>query len=288
MTRVFLSVSFLLSGCGVEELAAILAKYDTFGESSSSGELDTGAAGSSTGGGEPGESGTDSTGGPAPASTTSTNSGTGGLDTGGETTAGPGSTGPAGPVCGDGVVEGEEECDDANTIDGDGCYNNCTRSWLVFVTSEPRTQGGLKGLIGADYQCRHRASKLFLPNGDRYMAWVSTSEVQPADRMYHARGPYRLVNGDQVAANWDALVAGPLDHPIMLDELGEVVNALVFTGTTPEGWRVPNSTRCDDWTDSSGKNFTWYGDSTATDKAWTFAAESHCGAHAALYCFEQP
>ena len=288
MTRVILSVSFLFSGCVVKEIDAILAKYDTFGEPSSSGELDTGAGGSSTGGGGSGESGTDSTGGPVPGSTTSTGSGTGGLDTGSEATAEPGSTGPGGPVCGDGEVEGEEECDDANTVDGDGCYNNCTRSWLVFVTSEPRTQGNIKGLIGADYQCRHRASKLFLPNGDRYMAWVSTSEVQPADRLYHARGPYRLVNGEQVAANWDALVAGPLDHPIMLDEQGEVVDALVFTGTTPEGWRVPNSTHCNDWTDSSGKNFVWVGVSTEAGKPWTLAVETICGAHAALYCFEQP
>jgi len=288
MRCIFLILPALLPACGVEELQAILDKYDTFGESSSSGELNTTAVDSSTSSGEPGESGTDSTGGPAPASTSTAGTGTGGLDTTDGTTADPGSTGPASPVCGDGVVEGEEECDDANAVDGDGCYNNCTRSWLVFVTSKPFTQGDIKGLIGADYQCRHRASKLFLPNGDRYMAWISTTEVQPADRMYHARGPYRLVNGDQVAASWDALVAGPLDHPIMLSELGEVVDAPVFTGTTPQGWRVPNSTRCDDWTDNDGDNFAWYGDSTATDSTWTLSVETICGGHAALYCFEQP
>ncbi|MDI1447487.1 DUF4215 domain-containing protein [Polyangium sp. 6x1] len=30
------------------------------------------------------------------------------------------------PVCGDGVVEGEETCDDGNTTDGDGCNATCT------------------------------------------------------------------------------------------------------------------------------------------------------------------
>jgi cysteine-rich repeat protein len=29
-------------------------------------------------------------------------------------------------ACGDGVVQGEEECDDADPIDGDGCDSNCT------------------------------------------------------------------------------------------------------------------------------------------------------------------
>ena len=31
----------------------------------------------------------------------------------------------AAPVCGDGVKEGNEECDDGNTKDGDGCSSNC-------------------------------------------------------------------------------------------------------------------------------------------------------------------
>ena len=30
------------------------------------------------------------------------------------------------PVCGNGVVEGVEACDDGNTIDGDGCSRSCT------------------------------------------------------------------------------------------------------------------------------------------------------------------
>ncbi|MCY1062916.1 DUF4215 domain-containing protein [Nannocystis sp. SCPEA4] len=33
---------------------------------------------------------------------------------------------PAPPECGDGVVEGSEQCDDGNNIPGDGCENNCT------------------------------------------------------------------------------------------------------------------------------------------------------------------
>ena len=34
------------------------------------------------------------------------------------------SLGPV-PVCGDGVVSGDEECDDNNTVDGDGCSSTC-------------------------------------------------------------------------------------------------------------------------------------------------------------------
>jgi len=31
-----------------------------------------------------------------------------------------------GPICGDGVLDSGEECDDGNTVDGDGCSANCT------------------------------------------------------------------------------------------------------------------------------------------------------------------
>jgi len=44
------------------------------------------------------------------------------------------------PVCGDGVVEGDEECDELDEVDGDGCNTDCVRSgsprWSVVVASE--------------------------------------------------------------------------------------------------------------------------------------------------------
>ena len=149
----------------------------------------------------------------------------------GETSAGStdasSSTGePTQPICGDGVVDGDEECDDANPLDGDSCRNDCLHRWTIFVTSEPFKQGNFNGVTGADYECRHRATKMFLPHGERYMAWVSTSTVQPADRMYHARGPYVLVNGLQVAANWDALTSGTLEHAIDVSEQSLTVSVL--------------------------------------------------------------
>ena len=276
-------------GCGVEELEAILAKYDTYGSTgTSTGDTSTGTSGTGT------DTQTDTTAETSAGSThdedtggvegTGTGTGTGmtQAETGGES-----STGTA-PVCGDGIMNGDEECDDANASDGDGCLANCTREWLVFVTSDPATQGNLGGLVGADYQCRHRATKLFLPNGERYKAWISTSTVQPVDRLYHARGPYKLINGLQVAANWDALVSGKLDNPINVTELSETSYGGVFTGTLPSGERVPDSTHCNDWTTGAGDKFAWFGASTESDSNWTYAVKTACGAGANLICFEQP
>ena len=289
-----LSLTAALPGCAVEELQAILDKYDTFGSTGST-ETSTSTGDTSTGdtSTDAQTDSTDSIGGDEQTggSASSDVSGGAGTATGATTepdTSGSGTTGMPAPVCGDGVQEGEEECDDGNAIEGDGCLSNCTREWLVFVTSDPATQGDLGGVIGADYECRHRATKLFLPNGERYMAWISTSEVQPIDRLYHARGPYKLVNGLQVAANWDALVSGSLDNPVNVTELGETSESLVFTGTLPSGERVPNSSHCDDWTDNDGDNFMWLGASTESDYNWTYALNVNCDAGANLICFEQP
>jgi cysteine-rich repeat protein len=54
-------------------------------------------------------------------STTSpeTDAGDGGGDDGGGVDA-------TKPVCGNGIVEGSEECDDGNSLNGDGCENDCT------------------------------------------------------------------------------------------------------------------------------------------------------------------
>jgi len=192
------------------------------------------------------------------------------------------------PVCGDSLIEADEECDDGNAQDGDACRNDCTRRWTVFVTSLPDMQSDFNGIIGADYQCRHRATKMFLPNGERYMAWVSSSEVQPADRMYHARGPYMLVNGLQVAANWDALTSGTLERPINVNEMGDTMVAGVWTGTDISGLRLPNTQHCADWTYGDSDQTGWIGDCGATDATWTRGIQTDCGGGGAIYCIEQP
>ena len=48
-------------------------------------------------------------------------------------------------VCGDGVVEGEEACDDGNSVDDDGCRNACREALcgdgIVRTDLEPGAEG---------------------------------------------------------------------------------------------------------------------------------------------------
>jgi len=90
---------------------------------------DSGTGSSSSEGGETSTSG-DSTG--SPLETGSSSGGESADDTTGETTAGEttepstGSTTAPAPACGDGAVDDEEECDDANLEPGDGCDASCS------------------------------------------------------------------------------------------------------------------------------------------------------------------
>jgi len=277
-----LILAALLPACVVEKIDAIIAEHSvTYWPATESSAGDDSSSDTSTSTGAADETTT------ADASTragASESLGTGTVSS----SSGDSSTGSAGPVCGDGLTTDDEECDDGNDQDGDACRNDCTRRWIVFVTSEPYVQGDLNGIIGADYQCRHRATKMFLPNGERYMAWVSTAEVQPADRMHHARGPYVLVNGVQIAADWTALTSGALEHPIDVNELGDPVVIAVWTGTDTTGLRMPNTQHCSDWTYNDSDQTGWFADNTATDALWTRGAEGDCGGFGAIYCVEQP
>jgi cysteine-rich repeat protein len=70
----------------------------------------------------------------APACSSSSGGGGGGAATGGTAAS---TTVDSAPVCGDGVVSGNEECDDGNTTSGDGCSATCTVEAGYTCTGSP-------------------------------------------------------------------------------------------------------------------------------------------------------
>jgi len=194
-------------------------------------------------------------------------------------------------TCGDGEVFATvEECDDQNFVPTDGCHE-CGRTRIVFVTSDFYQGGQFMGIGGADQRCRSLAAQAGLANFAGYKAWLSDSKTSPKERMYSGRGRYELVNGLLVADSWEALLAGDLKNPISATEKSELFEATVWTGTNPDGTRAEGADFCLDWTSSSWKNFTHYGESSETSPSWTMVASdfnpTDCGSGMPIYCFEQ-
>lgn len=193
---------------------------------------------------------------------------------------------PSEPICGDGIVDGDETCDDANDIPDDGC-NACAKDSIIFVSSEYYQGGEIGGLVMADQRCRGLAAMAGLPRSETYRAWMSSQSVAARERLLHSKGRYVLVNGLVVANDWTSLTSGLLQRPIDVDEWSETQQSAVWTGTLPDGGVAEGSTQCDDWTDQSLGQSGGLGDSPSFNAWWSFAGQEDCGAYAAVYCVEQ-
>lgn len=271
-SRIPLALPLLLLACPPPNAAGGLPYHMTGGEGGSgSGFDDAGSStGSSTGGSSTGDSG--------------------GMSTTDDTT-GAGTTAPA-PVCGDGVLEDPEECDDGDQNPENGCNNECFRDRYVFTTSET-WQPKLNGIMGALGLCRQAAAKAKLPRDWTYNPWLSDSQTDAIDLQHRGRGRYLTLDGTVVANNFDELIAGPLLAPLGVTEYGVPMNGgQMLTGTRPDGTAVPDSTHCNDWFGAGPFEFElWYGHSGAIDSTWTLetdpqVAPTACSGEFRLYCFE--
>jgi cysteine-rich repeat protein len=191
------------------------------------------------------------------------------------------------PVCGDGVVEGDETCDDMNDIPDDGCNNVCARDSVVFMTSEHYT-GDVNGLAGADQRCRMLAAIAGLRRFETFRAWLSTAEESAADRLLHSRGRYVLVNGLVVAENWDELVSGTLLAPIDVDENSQTHgDYFAWTGTLADGQPAFDAGFCNGWTVNTDVTGGGAGVTLHVDATWSFAHQEGCQVSNHIYCIEQ-
>lgn len=191
------------------------------------------------------------------------------------------------PICGDGIMDDGEDCDDGNEMIGDGCQY-CAKDSIVFVSSESYQGFALGGVFGADQRCRSLAAKAGLMRFETFRAWLSTSSDVVVDRLRHSRGRYVLVNGLVVADDWSGLISGTLYNPIIVDEYSQTQDRPVWTGTQPNGEPALGSEFCGDWDDIS--KFDAFGPSGLTasvDSAWTFYVQAPCISEAPIYCVEQ-
>jgi len=278
------------AACVIEKIDAIIAEHGVTYWPSSSGEADgyfDTSTSTNTSTSTSTSTSTDSTDAETDGhSETSDSSTTGGLGTHGASD-GSSSTGTLEPFCGDGVVQGDETCDDGNANADDGCQE-CAKDSIVFISSEVYQGYALGGLYGADQRCRSLAAKADLPRFETFRAWLSTPSMAASDRLVHSRGRYTLVNGIVVAENWDALISGALQNPIVVDEHSQTKDGYVWTGTLADGQPALGSEFCGEWKETMGfLIFGGEGLSLAIDATWSFSGQGPCGSENRIYCVEQ-
>ncbi|MCY1057302.1 DUF1554 domain-containing protein [Nannocystis sp. SCPEA4] len=287
--RLLLPSALLVGGCVAPGLKYIdpPPETTTTGDSSTSGDGSTtimttteSSADEGTDSGHGASDGSQST-------TTGADSSSGGVDT---TTTG--TTGAADPVCGDGLVEGDEECDDANDIADDRC-DGCTKNRWIFASAAFHNDGDIGGIEGADSRCRQYALQSGKADDSwkTFIAWLSDADHDVRDRLYPGRGRYVRTDGIVVAETVEQFFSGSLAAPINVDEHGnQDIGGGVLTGTKPDGTAAPG-THCDNWTSSSLSDHSAYeGNASSITQTWTMFPDDPplpCTALSArLYCIE--
>ena len=231
--------------------------------------------------------------------TTSTTTGDMGSGSVGGTgsTSGTASTGSSssGPLdsCGDGLVDGGEECDDGNEEPGDSCHE-CHRTRLVFLSGTlagnfAAGKSPVEALDAADEECQLWAGQEGFVG--KFRAWLSNDAGSPSERFDTAfAGVYRTPKGSVVAlGGWDDLTDETLNHPIDEEASGNPVtdpNRRVWTGTTTSGMAIPGAS-CENWSSKTPGLPPVAGDLHQMDFQWTGVSELHtCSESHAVYCFE--
>jgi hypothetical protein len=157
----------------------------------------------------------------------------------------------------------------------------------VFLSST-RYDGNLGGLSGADAKCQGLAEEANLPG--TYKAWLSDSTSSPSSRFLPSTGPYRLINGTTIAANFTDLTDETLLAPIDVTETrGGVGSSIgVWTHTLPSGNGGGDAdAHCANWSSSAPVAAGNYGHATNPRLEWTYVSEASCSNFFHLYCFQQ-
>ena len=182
----------------------------------------------------------------------------------------------------------------------------------MFITSDagpgdlrtwPGSGSTMDGVAAGDAVCQARAAAAGLSDPEDYRAWLSTPTT---DAYCHVQdlvgtrlancglpslpnlaGPWKRVDGTHFGATILELLAQTYGVylPPWLDENGQVVHALAWTGTDPFGASTTSSD-CSDWKSSSGSATGIGGDSENTGYGWVEETASACSSDNHLYCFQ--
>lgn len=139
---------------------------------------------------------------------------------------------------------------------------------------------GDDGLEAADAICNFYADGVDLAG--TYAAWLSTSSVDAKDRVLDRM--YLTTDGRIIETSISGLTDGSLFARIDRDQLGDVSEHIVWTGTASDG--TGTISNCSDWTDDTVA-FGLIGQGASSSASWTAGGSPiPCSLERSLYCFE--
>jgi len=161
----------------------------------------------------------------------------------------------------------------------------------VFITNGTYSGGIPAGLAGRDAACQSEAAEANLPG--TWTAWLSDSTMNAKNRV--ADGEYRNVSGALIANDMADLTDALLASPIFLNQYGNNVDGLYWTGTLPDGTAATVNSNCEDWTNTDAVNGECSGDdinvcgstgnSNKNNGEWTNSRVKLCYYQYHLLCF---
>lgn len=165
---------------------------------------------------------------------------------------------------------------------------------LAFVTSvygngdlsSWSAAGGASGIGAGDAICRNLAEAAHLPAPESFVAWLSTTTVDAADRLTLAGVAYRRPDGFRIAASKASLLASGPAVSLHVDETGSYIQAIpsTLTGTDETGQAA--ASHCLNWSSGQASEGGWRGFASLDSSGqWTDHSESTCNQNGRFYCF---
>lgn len=197
--------------------------------------------------------------------------------------------------CMDGYKNISEECDDGDLDNTNLCNNNCIKSRFMFLTSDYiGGVGGFGGVKKADDICQKDADKFGLQGS--YKAWLNDSKDNLITNLNSQsfEGWYLLPKNQNmdfyipIADGWNELVNGEIDNAINTIANGtkQPEASMVWTNTFPDGHLFASDTNCGNWTVKEASNQGGVGISSSTGPQWTNAGTQSCDKGGKLYCIQ--
>jgi cysteine-rich repeat protein len=198
------------------------------------------------------------------------------------------------PLCGDGLQESPEECDDGNLIIEDSCDDYCFSTRFAFQSFES-LPSNFGGVLEADTICQENANRAKLDGV--YKAWVS-DEFQFDSPLFRFastdyKGWYLLPSNppELLARGWEELTTIEIHHWIDIDAGGNesiITPEFAWTGTNVDGTFSEGNT-CQGWTSSNGFETALVGSiNDLFDGKWTNFQQEICtrNIERKIYCFQ--